>query len=58
MHLFNQYAIVGGMPEAVQLYAETQDIVAMEDVYETLIQAYKDDSEKYVRGNNIKYWMG
>ena len=53
MYFFNQYTIVGGMPEAVQLYAETQDIVAIENVYETLVQAYKDDSEKYVRGNKL-----
>lgn len=53
MHLFNLYAIVGGMPEAVQRYAETQDIIAIEDVYETLVQAYKDDSEKYAKGNKL-----
>ena len=53
MHLFNQYAIVGGMPEAVQQYALRQDIIAIEDVYETLVQAYKDDSEKYVKGNKL-----
>ena len=53
MHLFNQYTIIGGMPEAVQQYADTQDIVAIEDIYETLVQAYKDDSEKYVRGNKL-----
>ncbi len=53
MHLFNQYTIVGGMPEAVQQYAETQDVIGIEDVYETLVQAYKDDSEKYVRGNKL-----
>ena len=53
MHLFNQYAIVGGMPEAVQQYAETGDVLAMEDVYETLVQAYKDDAEKYVKGDKM-----
>ena len=53
MHLFNQYTIIGGMPEAVQQYADTQDIIAIEDVYETLVQAYKDDSEKYVKGNKL-----
>ena len=53
MHLFNQYAIVGGMPETVQRYAETRNILAIEDICETLVQAYKDDSEKYVKGN---YW--
>lgn len=41
----NQYTIVGGMPEAVQQYTETQDVIGIEDVYETLVQAYKDDSE-------------
>lgn len=53
MHLFNQYAIIGGMPEAVQKYAESQDIIILEDIYETLVQSYKDDSEKYVRGNKL-----
>lgn len=53
MHLFNQYAIVGGMPEAVQQYSNTQDIIAIEDIYETLVQAYKDDSEKYAKGNKL-----
>ena len=53
MHLFNQYTIVGGMPEAVQKYAETGDVLALDDIYETLIQSYKDDSEKYVKGNKL-----
>ena len=53
MHQFNQYSIIGGMPEAIQQYAETKDVVAIEDVYETLMQAYKDDAEKYVVGNKL-----
>lgn len=53
MHLFNLYTIIGGMPEAVQKYAESQDIIILEDVYEALVQSYKDDSEKYVRGNKL-----
>lgn len=53
MHWFNLYAIIGGMPEAVKIFAETRNIVALNDVYETLAQAYKDDAEKYVIGNKI-----
>lgn len=53
MHQFNQYSIIGGMPEAVQKYAESHDIISLDDVYETLAQSYKDDSEKYVRGNKL-----
>lgn len=53
MALFNQYVIVGGMPEAVQAYAETMDILALDDIYETLIQGYQDDVEKYVRRSKL-----
>lgn len=49
MTLFNLYTLVGGMPEAVQLYAERRDILALSDVYETLLQGYRDDVEKYAR---------
>jgi len=53
MSLFNQYTIVGGMPEAVQEYAETHDVLALDDVYESLVQGYKDDVEKYVNGGKL-----
>lgn len=53
MHWFNQYTIVGGMPEAVQRYAEHNDVLAIDDVCESLVQAYKDDVEKYVKGNKL-----
>lgn len=49
MMLFNLYTLIGGMPEAVQLYAERRDILALSDVYETLLQGYRDDVEKYAR---------
>ena len=48
MSLFDQYAIVGGMPEAVQAYADTHDVLALDNIYESLVQGYKDDAEKYV----------
>jgi len=51
--LFNRYVIVGGMPQAVQQYAEKRDVMALDDIYETLLQAYRDDVEKYVRGNKL-----
>ncbi len=53
MYWFNQYAIVGGMPEAVQRYSEKRDIMAVDSICETLVQAYKDDAEKYVRGGKL-----
>ena len=53
MNLFNRYTVVGGMPEAVQRYATTRDLLSMDDVYETLLQTYRDDTEKYVKGNKL-----
>ena len=54
MQLFNRYTLIGGMPEAVQLYAERRDLLALSDVYETLLQGYRDDVEKYTKGKLLK----
>lgn len=53
MSLFSQYMVIGGMPEVVQRYSNTQDLLAVDDIYETLLQAYRDDVEKYVRSNKL-----
>lgn len=51
MSLFNQYFLIGGMPEAVQHYADHTDIIALTPIYARLIRAYMDDVEKYSRSN-------
>ena len=52
MALFNTYTLIGGMPEAVWHYARNRDLVAINDVYETLLESYADDVEKYARNQN------
>jgi predicted AAA+ superfamily ATPase len=47
LKLFHRYTLIGGMPEIVQLYADSQDIIQLKPVYESLIVAYMDDVEKY-----------
>lgn len=47
---FNIYTLIGGMPEVVRRYAEQRDILSLESVYETLLQGYRDDVEKYTSG--------
>jgi len=47
LQLFHQYAIIGGMPEIVQLYAHTRDFSLLAPIYNSLIRSYKDDVEKY-----------
>lgn len=47
MKLFNEFVLVGGMPEVVARYAETRDLVALRKVYDALLSGYRDDVEKY-----------
>lgn len=49
--LFNTFALTGGMPEVVARYAEKKDFVALSGVYNQLLNAYKNDVEKYASGN-------
>lgn len=51
LSMFNRYALIGGMPEVVNTYRESQDIVALNDIYETLLQGYRDDVEKYAKNS-------
>lgn len=53
MEHYHQYALIGGMPEAVARYIETGDIVGVNDVYENLFAAYVDDIPKYARNENM-----
>ena len=54
MSLFNQYSLIGGMPEVVAHYAEHRDVVALDAIYETLLSGYIDDVEKYQKGETMR----
>ena len=51
---FNRYALIGGMPEIVKSYFNNQDIVSLSDIYESLLQGYRDDIEKYASNKTHK----
>ena len=55
INLFNQYALVGGMPEAVADYAENKDILALGRIYDTLLSGYRDDTEKYAPTDSMRH---
>ena len=44
---FKKYATTGGMPEIIALYAKSADLTALKPIYDSLIQSYSDDVEKY-----------
>lgn len=50
---FNEYCIVGGMPEAIVQYAKNRDVLSVDYIYESLLNAYSDDVEKYARNESI-----
>ena len=52
MKYFHNYTLIGGMPAVVSKYAENQDILATKRVFNSLLQAYKDDIEKYTKNMN------
>jgi predicted AAA+ superfamily ATPase len=53
--LFNTFTLIGGMPEVVSNFAENRDLVSLNDIYETLLQGYKDDVRKYARNEAMTH---
>lgn len=49
------YFAVGGMPEAMQCWIDTQDLVACNKIHHELIDSYRQDFQKYAKKNQIKY---
>lgn len=44
------YLFVGGMPESVLVYAQTQSHTEVEKVHRSILQTYQDDFTKYGKG--------
>ena len=51
LSLFHRYALIGGMPEIVQHYATHKDLVTLGPIYDSLINGYMDDVEKYAKSH-------
>ncbi len=54
MTLFRQYMIVGGMPQAVQEYANTKDFILTDLVKRDILALYRNDIRKYATGYETK----
>lgn len=50
-HLFSIFSMIGGMPEIIKNYIENEDLIALNDIYKSLILTYKDDIEKYAQSD-------
>lgn len=51
---FYLYLIIGGMPEAVQVYIDTNDIMRVAEVHDKIVDLYKLDFVRYEEKNKLK----
>jgi len=49
LKLFHRYALVGGMPEIIQMHTEKADLANLSEVYEGLLTSLQEDVGKYAR---------
>lgn len=54
MDYFRQYMIVGGMPQAVEVFVKTGDFEEVDRVKRRILKLYRDDIRKHARGYEMK----
>lgn len=47
--MFNTYALVGGMPEAVGEYMVSRDLERLSPIFSALLKGYNEDAEKFAK---------
>ena len=57
LQLFNQYTIIGGMPEVVADYIQGGSVANLATIYESIWSSYISDSEKYTSSVTAKNVM-
>lgn len=48
------YLIIGGMPRAVQVYMDTNDLNQVAEIHEMIVRLYKQDFTKYEEREKLK----
>lgn len=54
MELFRQYMIVGGMPQAVEIYVKEKDFDRVDHIKRNILKIYRADISKYATGYEQK----
>lgn len=54
LQLFHEYTLIGGMPEIVDNYIQSNNIVSLNPLYQSLLTAYIDDISKYARNERMR----
>ena len=54
MDYFKEYLIVGGMPQAVELYSETRDFEKVDEIKRDILKLYREDIRKFADEVSLK----
>lgn len=54
MDVYKRYLLVGGLPEAVNKYLETHDLIQVRGIQQTITELYKIDAAKYDMEHSLK----
>lgn len=54
MDYFKEYLIVGGMPQAVEMYSETRDFEKVDKIKRNILNLYREDIRKHSDDLNLK----
>ncbi|MDP2089469.1 MAG: AAA family ATPase [Flavobacteriaceae bacterium] len=54
LDLFNQYTIIGGMPEVVSEYTQSHSVANLAPIYESIWSSFMSDTEKYTSNTTAK----
>lgn len=54
INLFKKYLIVGGLPDVVNTYLETNNIALVREIQSEIFSLYGDDASKYDEKNKLK----
>lgn len=55
LYLLGEYFAIGGMPEAVQCWLDTEDLDKCAAIHRTIIDSFRQDFNKYATKFQIKY---
>lgn len=54
MDLFKRYLLVGGLPDAVNAFIDTHNLVNIRAVHDAIYQVYREDAAQYDSENKLK----
>jgi predicted AAA+ superfamily ATPase len=52
--LFHTFTLIGGLPEIINKYKKTEDISALNPIFQSLLTGYIDDVSKYARNETMR----